>query len=128
MVAPPGIVPEPWISKGSDTAGGSMADAEFAQCGQHRSDRAVAHMGVAVEADPAARQSGDRWDEPHHRPGETTIDLRTALAGSWGDQPVFTRGVDSRAEGSECSSHQVGIPRPQRTAYGRWPVSEGGQD
>ena len=60
--------------------------AQVAQAAEQRAERALAHAGVAVEADRADSQRRDRWQEAGDRPGQADVDARSVRG--WSGSPV----------------------------------------
>ncbi len=123
---PPRTDPVPSIANGNESPA-RHGHAQRAQRGEHLADRTLAHVGVAVEGDPAGGEAGDRRHEPHHGAGQAAVDLGVAVEAAGGDGPVVAGGVDGRAEGGQGRRHQRGVARAQGPPYDGGPVGDRGQ-
>ena len=71
---PPRTRPRPTHGQRQETVGVLELDAEHPQRVDDRAHRPDPGLGVAVQADRAVRERGDRRQEAHHGPSQTAVD------------------------------------------------------
>ena len=96
------------------------AHAERAEGGEHRADRAQAHVRVAVEAHRAAGEAGDRRHEPHHGAGEAAVDLGVAVPAAGRDGPVAVPRPRRRCRARAAPRPSAGCRASAADGVRRW--------